>query len=326
MGCGDRPRCSSGPPIIRRLTRTAALVCLTWLVGDPIQRATAQQERHPSFPNGFPFADPQQFFDQFFGRETEADRRALEAVAISPKEEQQVGQRAADDFLAELRRQDLKIVTRGEDVEYLQSLVATIRPQMRNAARNPSPRIYLVHSDETDARAFPGGTLIFYRGMLDFAETEAALVGVIGHELSHLDHGHQLYHLRRMKQAQETFSGEYSPEKFFRNGALLARSFMRPFRPEEEAEADRDGAAWAFRAGYDPREMAKLFQRWHERAKGGDRLVPAFLRSHPYHLDRYQAVLDQFQQLQAAEPGRKLYVGRDNLSLRVPRSRREFPE
>ena len=40
----------------------------------------------------------------------------------------------------------------------------------------------------------PGGTLIFFRGILDFAGSEAALVGVIGHELSHLDHGHQLNH------------------------------------------------------------------------------------------------------------------------------------
>jgi len=286
----------------------------------------AQQKQPSPFPQGIPFADPQQFFDQFFGQESEEDRQALEAVAISPREEQQFGSRGAEEYLAELRRQDIKVVSRGEEVEYLKALVETLRPYMRNGSRYASPRVHVAQSDETDARAFPGGTLIFFRGMLDFAENEAALVGVIGHELSHLDHGHQLYHVKRMKLAQDSFSGDFSPEKFFRSGAMLARSFMRPFRPEEEAEADRDGAAWAYRAGYDAREMAKLFLRLHERAGGSDRLTPAFFRSHPYHLDRYQAVLDQFQELHAADSDRRLYIGRENLRQKIPRSKREFAE
>ena len=40
------------------------------------------------------------------------------------------------------------------------------------------------------------------------------------------------------------------------------------FRPEDEAEADRDGAAWAYRAGYDPREMAALFYTLHLACRG----------------------------------------------------------
>ena len=45
----------------------------------------------------------------------------------------------------------------------------------------------------------------------------------------------------------------------------MMRLLSRPFRPEDESEADRDGAAWAYRAGYDPREMAALFERLHQR-------------------------------------------------------------
>jgi hypothetical protein len=35
----------------------------------------------------------------------------------------------------------------------------------------------------------------------------------------------------------------------------MMRIWMQPFRPEFEAEADEDGARWAYLAGYDPREF-----------------------------------------------------------------------
>ncbi|MCA9123695.1 MAG: M48 family metalloprotease [Planctomycetaceae bacterium] len=257
-------------------------------------------------------------FEQFFGAAPAADRAELEQIEIAPRDETQIGERASREYLAALRRAGTKVVTRGDDFQYLQKLIRLVQPKMEHADRYRSIRLFLADSDETDARSFPGGTLIFYRGMLDFAENEAAMIGVIGHELSHLDRGHQLYDAKRMKLMHNTFSGAngFSPDKFFHSGAMLMRSFSRPFRPEDESQADKDGAKWAYELGYDPREMAKLFLRMHERDRGAAAGLPSFLRTHPYHLDRYKALMDLYNELQTANPNPKLVIGADDFAAR----------
>jgi predicted Zn-dependent protease len=292
--------------------------------------AAAQERGKRGETNGaFPFANPEQFFNQFFGEETEEERRAIQKLEISLPEERKFGDAAAQQYLEELKRQGIAVTDRGPEVEYLERLVETVRPQMQNAARYRRIKIYVADAKQTDARSFPGGTLIFYRGMLDFAENEAALVGVVGHELSHLDRGHQLLMLRRMKLAQSTFNGQrgFSPDQFMTTAAVMMRSFAKPFRPEDEAEADGDGALWAYHAGYDPREMARLFLAMHRREadKAPDQ-TPVFFRTHPFHMDRFRAVNDLYAELQKIEPKEKLYLGKINLERRIARSEKEFPE
>jgi predicted Zn-dependent protease len=286
-----------------------------------IPGSVAAQPQQP-----FPFSDPQQMFEQFFGAAPQEDRAEIGKITIARRKEAEIGERASREYLAKLRRGGTKVLSRGKQVEYLRSLVAQVQPKMKNAERYQRIRVYIADSAETDARSFPGGTLIFYRGMLEFAENEAALVGVVGHELSHLDHGHQLYDAKRAKLMQSTFSGGdgFSPDKFLRNGAMLMRSFSKPFRPEDESQADEDGATWTYELGYDPREMAKLFLRMHERDRGAKPNVPSFMRTHPYHLDRFETISEQYDQLQTDDPKEDLYIGTKNLINRVPRTVREF--
>ena len=66
--------------------------------------------------------------------------------------------------------------------------------------------VFWADSKETDARAFPGGSIVVMRGLVEFAQSEAALVGVLAHELSHIDHGHQLRQARAMKLAKRGWS------------------------------------------------------------------------------------------------------------------------
>ncbi len=132
-----------------------------------------------------------------------------------------------------------------------------------------------------------------------------------------------------MKLAQQTFTtGQqgFDFQQMMSNTMFLTRSFARPFRPEEELEADEDGVRWAYHLGYDPREFAKLFLRWEK--KQGDRQtnLPSFLRSHPYHRDRYEAVIAQHERLMRAQPRDDLYVGAKNLIELVPRNKRPFKE
>ncbi|MBM4089344.1 MAG: hypothetical protein FJ276_07930 [Planctomycetes bacterium] len=307
----------------RRTSRSAMLIAMFSLVASCGMLSAAERPDRAAPPFG-PW-DPDTFFEQIFGKQTDAERRELAKVEVALSDEQHVGKQALEAFLAELRRKRVRIVSRGPEVEYLRSLVAMLRPRMRRADRYPSITVLLAESPETDAKCFPGGTLLVFRGMLDFAESEAALVAVLAHELSHIDHGHQLRQLKAVRLAgQQTFAPG-NMEQFLNSGMVLGRLFARPFQPEDETEADADAAAWAYQSGYDPRELARLFQRLQERG-GQQRMVPAYFRTHPYHADRSAAVLRGYRELHAANPRDDLYIGRENLRRRVPRSRQEFPE
>lgn len=307
------------PLVVLILTGSATCCCASALpAAEPLPVAADEA-----------FPDPQEMFDRLFGKEREEDKKALAEIEVSRREERQMGERAVGAYLAQLKRQKIRVVARGKDVDYLRGLVETIRPLMKNSKRYPRIQVYLAQSSRCDARSFPGGTLVFFRGLLESAQSEAAVVGIVGHELSHLDRGHHLDRLRRVKLAQQTFSEGpqgFSPEGFFRSGSTMMQIWTRPFRPEFEAEADRDGARWAYAAGYDPRETARLFLELGKRRNNFGDLLPAFLRSHPAPEGRHRAIMDLYDKLRQEKPQPKLYIGKENLRRRITRAQREFKE
>ncbi len=311
------------------------------------------------FGQGTPFPfDSTRVLESFFGPAPAAERAAWQDIEISQEEERRVGDAAVERLLADLRRRNIAVTRGGRDVEYLEKLVELLRPRLRNAKRYPKIRVLVASSEWTDARSIPGGTLVFFRGIIDFAGSEAALVGVVGHELSHLDRGHQLYDRRLVEAAKQRFgnmaernpaagnpaagepaagnpaTGEPAagePAALWADGLALARGFARPLRPEEETEADRDAVAWMVAAGYDPRSLAELFRRWDRRERERGAAPPAvldFLRSHPPHAARHADVLAEAARINAQpRPApHRLYVGTRNLRERVTRDERRFPE
>jgi predicted Zn-dependent protease len=315
-------------PLTLRTTAFAAGVILTLCVARTGAQTKEDAGTLPFFPKGFG-GNPDEFFEQMFGKSTPEEARELEAVKIPFREERDYGQPQVEAYLEQLRVQGLRVVRKGKDVEYLKQLVETIRPFLKNAKRYEKLTIYVVDSPRVDARAFPGGTLFFFKGLLSFAENEAALIGIIGHELSHLDRGHLLVPLKRSKILERKVAdgaAGFDPQKFFSGGTTMMRLMARPFRPEDESDADRDGARWAYRAGYDPREMAALFARLHLRDNDPKIPFASFFRTHPYSDDRSDAILSLYKDLQVREPKEKVYRGQENLSRRIPKSQREFPE
>lgn len=300
-----------------------------------------QPAQRPAFPGAvnpgeLPFALPRELEGLFqggplenpFGPLPPEERRKLQQIPVSAAEERKIGEQAVDAHLQALRQQGLSVVNGGREHAYVSRLVELIRPRMEHAARYARIRVYIIETNAVDARSFPGGTLFFTHGMLETAGSEAALVGVVGHELSHLDHGHQLLHVRRLKLAQQGFAPDqagFSPDQFLSSGLTLMKMFSRPFQPEDEAEADADGVRWAYEAGYDPRALGELF-RDRRQPPGAGLPMLDFFRSHPPDRERWEAVQRQYHQLQRAQPRDRLYLGRENLQRRVTRAQRAFAE
>jgi predicted Zn-dependent protease len=260
-----------------------------------------------------------QFMIQLLGK-PDANQKELQGIQVSIADERKVGEHQFQMYRRYLESQKIQLVSQGRDVIYLRQLVARLHPLMQNTRRYPSIRVYIANASTTDARAFPGGQVVVFRGLLDFVENEAALVGLLGHELSHIDRQHQLEQLKNARLAETKLKNpKVNVSRFFHVGQLMMKSFMTPFGFKQEQEADLDGARWCFQLGYDPLEMAQVFRRLHEQDRNRQVPLPGFLRSHPYHIDRFRAIQDERVRLVKANPEKDLFIGRRHLKQRQPR-------
>ena len=214
-------------------------------------------------------------------------------------------------------------------MEYLQKLAGLIQPQMQQAARYRRFKVYVASLNTPEAYALPGGTADRVAGHARAAGCEAALVGVLGHELAHLDRGHLLRRMKQWKLAQQQFqqpAAGFSPDRFLGTMSTMQQLFRRPFGPAEELDADTDGITWTYRAGYDPRALLEVYAAFEKHGLDQPDFFPAFLRTHPPSAERRENLAATFQKLQVAGAKEKLYLGRENLARRLTRQQREFAE
>lgn len=271
-----------------------------------------------AFGQDLPFA-----MDDFFRnwmRMTPDQREQLRNVDVPWQIERDQGRATFEAYRRQLEQRGVRLSDDSPDARYLQELVARVRPLMRNSRRYRRIEVYVADAAEVDARSIPGGYLVFHRGLLDFAESEAALVGIVGHELSHLDRKHQLKPVQQWILANDRLgrADRMRPADFVSLGMGMMHSF-HPFHPEEEEEADLDGVEWMHRLGYDARELARLFQRLAERGRGnGPANLPPFLRTHPLFPDRAAMVLRHYRLMQKQLPRAELVAGREALAARAP--------
>ena len=92
-------------------------------------------------------------------------------------------------------------------------------------------------------------------------------------------------------------SSAASPARPFHSGARLSPERFSQVGREYERQADLLGVQIMARAGYDPRDMANMFQTLQ--AKGGSS-GPEWMSSHPNPGNRYDAITKEAAQLQVS--------------------------
>jgi predicted Zn-dependent protease len=298
----------------------------------PCPHATVVRPRRqvqPSMPElfarmGESFArNPATGFQTFVQELSELEGPAMEGIALTPAEERQAGQRARAEYLSRASQRGYRVVNDPARLKYLRDLVDTIAVRMRSRNRYPKLEITLIDAPISDGQTFPGGFLVFTTALLKGPD-EATVVGVLAHELAHLDRGHMYDLARRGKLAETTFAsppgGAGSFDQFFTRGMALFGLMMNPFRPEQETEADCTATTWMYQEGYDPHALVGFFERLHRRTNDqpADPLF-SFGRSHPFSLDRRCEVLDRLAQLQHWKAREDLGLFPDNLRKLVAR-------
>src|SRR5437763_1281519 len=178
-----------------------------------------------------------------------------------------------------------------------QRLVAAIPPEFQH----PEFQYYfkVVNASDINAFALPGGPMYVNRGMIQAAHNEGEMAGVMAHELSHvaLRHG----------TAQATKAQKYAIGAgvagilgTILGGPGLGQVAQAPFAVyflkfsrEYETEADLLGARIMANAGYDPRDLANMFQTIERQGGGGG----GFLSDHPSPTNRNARINQEAQLL-----------------------------
>ena len=177
-------------------------------------------------------------------------------------------------------------------------------------------KVTVLRSQEINAFALPGGFLFINTGLLEKAENESELAGVIAHELAHVSARHGAQMLKRARLASLFLQsaqlaaiiatggvagiGTYYILQggFFGLGMVLSLSLLGVNR-KFEVEADQLGTQYAWRAGYDPRGFITFFDKMA--SEKGYVKSASFFRTHPPFFERILSTVSEIEYLPKSE-------------------------
>ncbi len=155
--------------------------------------------------------------------------------------------------------------------------------------------VKILDSPVVNAFAVPGGYIYFTRGILAQFNNEAELIGVLGHEMGHINARHSVSQQSKQQLGQLLLIGGLIASEKFASFAEYAMQGMQllflKFSRDDEREADQLGVTYSSKIGYDANKMADFFQVLEKMSlASGHNGVPTFLSTHPDPGDRYNSV------------------------------------
>jgi len=217
-------------------------------------------------------------------------KRSLGIINPSDREEAAQGRQYAASFTAEYDGAYPDAAVTG----YLSAIVLRIGA----LSHRPSLpwRFTLLNSSIPNAFALPGGEVFMTRGLLARLDEEAMFAVVMGHEVGHVAHRHSVKAMNDsvlVGLGSTLVAGSLKDEKDREVAAGVATAtgglLLLRFSRDQELEADDRGVEYAYRAGYDPRRGARVFEefaRMKREAGGGGGLLESWTSSHPLDGDR----------------------------------------
>ena len=149
--------------------------------------------------------------------------------------------------------------------------------------------------NDTILNAFctPGGYIYVYTGLIKYLDSEDQLAGVLGHEIAHADLRHST------KQMTKGYGIGLVSKLIFGNNSIVGNVASSlaglTFSRDDETEADLQSVLYLYDTDYDPRGVARFFQKMEAK---GETLGPlVFLSTHPNPENRVEQIYDQWTKL-----------------------------
>jgi Zn-dependent protease with chaperone function len=207
---------------------------------------------------------------------------------FSVDQDQEIGRRSAEEAERQLPILDDRSIE--VYVDGVGKRLAAVAP----GAKYPY-QFKVVNASDINAFALPGGYLYLNRGLIEAAQNEGQLAGVMAHEMAHvaLRHGTNQASKAYLGQAGLSLLGgligkeNRSTEQTIAliGGFGLNTLFLKFSRTAEE-QADITGAQMLAAAGYDPADMVDFFDILADTQDHDPGKVEQFFSSHPAPANR----------------------------------------
>jgi beta-barrel assembly-enhancing protease len=198
--------------------------------------------------------------------------------------------------------QQMPLLNDGQVQSYVESVGRRLASSIPAQFQHPQFQYYfkVVNARDINAFALPGGPMYVNRGMIEAARTEGEMAGVMAHEISHVALRHGTAQATK-GQKVGLLAGIAGIAGTILGGPQIGQLAQAPFAVyflkysrEYETEADILGAQILAQAGYDPRDLANMFQTIER--QGGGR-SGGWFSSHPSPSDRYARINREAQML-----------------------------
>jgi predicted Zn-dependent protease len=232
----------------------------------------------------------------------------LLAAAISPSfssqaKEEKIGLEQAKEF-----EKNIKLVTDQEVVERVnrigQALTDVVKTDVIPADYGSSEladfhyQFKVIDDDDINAVSLPGGIIYVYSGLLDFAQTDDELAGVLAHEVIHSAHHHVMALIRKQSKmdtiiAVIALAGGLGKMKgrdltnVLYGAQSLRTARLNGYGMQAENDADKGGAILAHKAGFDPRGIIRFLDRLNQfQERRGEIRNLGIFQTHPASTER----------------------------------------
>jgi predicted Zn-dependent protease len=208
---------------------------------------------------------------------------------LSKEQQVELGRDAGDDYEAKIG-----LDRNARRNRILDRIAARIEP----AAEPPDfpYQFRILDDDRVNAVAFPGGRIYFFEGMfeaLDYNEDELAWVAA--HEAVHVAREHAARRVERQLGYELAIQLIFGDDTGGEIAGLVGGLMLKDYGRDNELEADRMGALYAYRAGYDPTAALAVMDTFRQVQGDDPNDFEILFMSHPGSTERADQLKDYFR-------------------------------
>lgn len=181
-----------------------------------------------------------------------------------------------------------------EDIIVNDSITKTLDKLLKplcaaNGIERDSLKIHIIKKDEVNAFALPNSHLVVYSGLIEASKNEQALLGVLGHEIAHIENNHV------MKKLSKEIGFSVLMSVTAGNISRVVREIIKTLSSSAydrslEKEADISSVEYMLKAKIDPAPFADFLYEMSFDTKLPSAL--AWVNSHPESEERAKYILE----------------------------------